>query len=176
MAERDPTRDPDSLHYAVERLFGYPPAPLFEIAADVERYPEFLPGWKAVRKRPIADDEYATDQLLALGPLRERFTSRTYLERPERIRVVSQSHTFRHFEVDWRFAPLGDTSCLVHLDAHLDFASRHTKRLVGGLVARQIDAILAAFERRARDRLGPPAMDPGANVHLERLQGTVRRR
>lgn len=168
MADLNPSRDPDLLHYSVDRDLGYPAEPLFAIAADVERYPEFLPGWKAVRRRDIAADEYATDQMLAFGPVRERFTSMTQLERPHRIRVVSHSRTFRHFEVNWRFVPLGDTRCRVHLDAHMGFKSKAMRLLVGKVLGGQLNDILTAFERRARDCLGAAALDRGDGQPVER--------
>jgi len=167
VADRDPARDPDFLHYSVDRELPWSAEPLFEIAADVERYPEFLPGWKAVRTFPVDDADYGTDQLLAFGPVRERFTSRTHLERPTFIRVVSTSRTFRHFEVNWRFTPLGEARCRVHLDAHLGFKSRYMKGLVGGIVGKRLDEILSAFERRARQKIGPPGVDPPGSQPLE---------
>lgn len=154
MADQDPTRNPDFLHYTVERDLPYPCDSLFEIAADVERYPEFLPGWKAVRTKPDAEADYATEQMLAFGPVRERFTSKTYLDRPSRIRVVSHSRTFKHFQVNWRFDGLDDAKCRVHLDAHLGFKSRYMKGLVGRMLGKRLDEILTAFERRAGDLLG----------------------
>jgi len=154
VAKPDPTRDPDLLHYAVDRDLPYAREPLFEIAADVERYPEFLPGWKAVRTRTVDADDYTTDQLLAFGPVRERFASQTHLERPDNIRVVSQSRTFRHFEVNWRFVPLAEAACRVHLDAHLGFKSRYMRGVVGRILGNRLDEILAAFERRAHALLG----------------------
>ena len=81
--------NPDVLHYAVDRLLPYPCAPLFAIAADVGRYPEFLPGWVAVRTKSLTEHDYRTDQLLAFGPIRERFDSETHLEPPHLIKVVS---------------------------------------------------------------------------------------
>jgi coenzyme Q-binding protein COQ10 len=154
VADQDPTRNPDFLHYTVERDLPYPCDSLFEIAADVERYPEFLPGWKAVRTKPDAEADYATEQMLAFGPVRERFTSKTYLDRPSRIRVVSHSRTFKHFQVNWRFDGLDDAKCRVHLDAHLGFKSRYMKGLVGRMLGKRLDEILTAFERRAGDLLG----------------------
>ena len=176
MADQDSTRDPDFLHFAVDREIGHPREPLFEIAADVERYPEFLPGWKAVRKRRIDDDEYATDQMLAFGPVRERFTSRTHLERPHHIRVVSQSRTFRHFEVNWRFTELDDDRCRVNLDAHLGFKNRYMKLLVGKMIGGQLDDILHAFEARAGTCLDVRRVDQGSAAPLERKKpGPARR-
>jgi coenzyme Q-binding protein COQ10 len=161
VADQDPTRNPDFLHYTVERDLAYPCASLFEIAEDVERYPEFLPGWKAVRTKPDTEADYATDQMLAFGPVRERFTSKTYLDRPHRIRVVSQSRTFRHFEVNWRFGGLDDAKCRVHLDAHMGFKSRYVKGIVGKMLGKRLDEILSAFEGRAAVMLGRPGVDRG---------------
>jgi coenzyme Q-binding protein COQ10 len=159
VADQDPTRNPDFLHYTVERDLPFPCGRLFEIAADVECYPEFLPGWKAVRTRPADDADYATDQMLAFGPVRERFTSKTYLDRPRRIRVVSHSRTFRHFEVNWRFEAVDDAKCRVHLDAHLGFKSRYMKGIVGRMLGKRLDEILSAFEGRAAALLGRPGVD-----------------
>ncbi|MFW5833794.1 MAG: type II toxin-antitoxin system RatA family toxin [Pseudomonadota bacterium] len=168
MTELHPTTDPDFLHYSVDRDLPYACETLFDIAADVERYPEFLPGWKAVRTRRIDADEYLTDQMLAFGPIRERFTSQTHMERPTSIRVVSHSRTFRHFEVNWRFIPLADHACRVHLDARLAFKIRQMKLVVGNLLGRQLNDIMAAFERRAATLLAAQGVDPGAGLPLER--------
>jgi coenzyme Q-binding protein COQ10 len=175
VADQDPTRHPDFLHYTVDRDLAYRCEALFEIAADVERYPEFLPGWKAVRTRPDDEADYATDQMLAFGPVRERFTSKTYLDRPHRIRVVSQSRTFRHFEVNWRFAPRDDAKCRVHLDAHMGFKSRYMKGIVGRMLGSRLDEILTAFESRAVVLLGRPGVDRPDEEPLEEARGTDRR-
>ncbi len=155
----DPKQDPDFLHYAVDRVLPHPADPLFDIAADVASYPEFLPGWVAVRTRKVSGDDYETDQLLKFGPIRERFESRTHLERPHCIRVVSHSRTFKHFEVNWRFDPLPDATCRVHLDSHVGFNSRYVKKAVGLIFPKTVDGVLAAFERRARERIGQSAVD-----------------
>ncbi len=175
MADQDPTRHPDFLHYTVDRELPFPCAPLFEIAEDVERYPEFLPGWKAVRTKPDPEADYATDQMLAFGPVRERFTSKTYVDRPHRIRVVSHSRTFRHFEVNWRFDGLDDAKCRVHLDAHLGFKSRYMKGIVGRMLGKRLDEILTAFETRAHALLDEADVDRGDAEPLEGARKADRR-
>ena len=62
------------------RAIALPPEWLFDIVADVERYPEFLPLMRAariVRRYPKA---YETEQTLALGLLLHRFRTRTELD------------------------------------------------------------------------------------------------
>jgi ribosome-associated toxin RatA of RatAB toxin-antitoxin module len=107
--------------------------------------------------------------------VRERFTSRTYLDRPHRIRVVSTSRTFKHFEVNWRFEPLDDAKCRVHLDAHLGFKSRYMKGIVRRMLGARLTEFMEAFERRARALLGEPGVDRGDGGPLEGARGTVRR-
>ncbi|MEO1093118.1 MAG: type II toxin-antitoxin system RatA family toxin [Pseudomonadota bacterium] len=160
MAE-DATTDPTYMHYAIDRVLPYPAAPLFAIAADVKRYPEFLPGWVAVRTKSAGVDDYETDQLLAFGPIRERFDSKTHLEPPHTIRVVSTSRTFRHFEVNWRFDELDETRCRVHLDTHVGFRSRVVKKVVGLILPRTVDDVLHAFEDRAHALVGESGVDRG---------------
>ncbi len=163
MAASDPTQNPDYLHFAVDRVLPYRCDPLFAIAADVTRYPEFLPGWVAVRTKSVAADDYETDQLLAFGPIRERFDSKTHLDPPHQIRVVSTSRTFKHFEVNWRFDPLSDATCRVHLDTHVGFNSRYVKKAVGLILPKQVDGVLKAFEQRAHDFARPSSADQAAS-------------
>ncbi|WP_425482693.1 type II toxin-antitoxin system RatA family toxin [Chelativorans xinjiangense] len=59
--------------YSFERVLPYDSEVLFDIAADVEQYPEFLPSWKAARITRREGNTYWTDQTIGLGPLRARF-------------------------------------------------------------------------------------------------------
>ena len=73
-----------------ERMVRTPRAVLFDIVADVERYPEFLPMWRQVRIRQRRGNTYYTDQEIGLGPIRERFMTRTVLAPPEAIEITSE--------------------------------------------------------------------------------------
>jgi coenzyme Q-binding protein COQ10 len=140
----------------VERIFkGYRREQLFDIAADVERYPEFLPWWIAARinKREVA--AYETDQILGLGPLRVRFGSKTKLTRPYRIDVTSNEPPFRQFKLSWIFEPQPDANCKVGLITVLEFRSRLLERLMGQVLPAAIADIIAAFEARAREEQPP---------------------
>ena len=48
----------------------YSPEQLFDLAADVERYPEFLPWWVAARVRKREGNVYYTDQIIAIAMIR----------------------------------------------------------------------------------------------------------
>lgn len=142
-----------------ERLLPYRPEQLFDLAADVERYPEFLPLWIAarIRKREPGVDQtvYYTDQAVGFGPVRLRFESRTVLRRPERIDVASDDPRFRGFSLSWTFEPQPGGKCRVRLAAAVEFRSRLLQRAADRAVAAVAGEIIAAFEARARKRYGP---------------------
>jgi coenzyme Q-binding protein COQ10 len=155
----------------VARLLPYPPEDLFDLAADVERYPEFLRGWIAAPIRKREANVYYTDQTLGLGPIRLRFASKTTLDRPKRIEVTSKDPPFQRFWLCWRFDPQPGMSCLVRLAVEIELRSRLLGRIADQALPSLIMDTIAAFEMRAA-RLYVPL--PHANGSMRRRE--VRRR
>jgi len=131
-------------------LRGFQPGPLFDLASDVECYPEFLRWWIAARVLRRGKKVYYTEQILGLGPLRVRFNSKTILHRPRRIDVTSDEPPFRHFALSWIFEPVSDTGCRVSLLAEMELRSPALQRVVNLVLPRGIANIADAFEARAR--------------------------
>lgn len=140
--------------HRVERRLRHAPEQLFDLVADVERYPEFLPWWRAARIQRHDGDTYHTDQIVGVGIFRQRFSSCTTLEHPRRIVVSSHDRTFRHFLLEWTFAPAPDGECQVTLVAHLEFSSLVLQSVFSAAIAGQLESIVRAFDRRARHRYG----------------------
>ena len=141
----------------VSRLLPYPREQLFDLAADVERYPEFLPWWQSVKIRQRDDTVYYTDQVVGFGPIRQRFFSKTVLRRPEEIEVSSADGEFEAFQLIWRFETKPQGRSIVALTGEIELRAPLLRGLFGRLVADSADTILSAFERRARLMLGTPA-------------------
>lgn len=140
--------------HEVERDLAYPPEPLFDIAADVERYPEFLPGWIAARVVARAGNVYQTEQVLGLGTFRLAFRSQTVLWRPERIVVTSTDRAVKAFHMEWAFACLPGRSCRVTARVRVELSSGLAQALFERMIAHSIGSIMAAFEERAQRVLG----------------------
>jgi len=137
------------LTQSVERLLPYSRARLFDLAADVERYPEFLRWWISARIRRRQTDVYYTDQVVAFGPIRVGFCSKTILSRPASIEVVSDEPPFRRFHLCWVFRSYPGGGCRVSLTTSLEFRSSLLDRLAYWVLPASIDEIILAFERRA---------------------------
>jgi coenzyme Q-binding protein COQ10 len=139
----------------VSRVLPYRPEQLFHLAADVERYPEFLPWWLSATIRRRDGDVYYTDQVVGIGPVRQQFSSKTVLRRPDEILVTSIGGPFEVFQLIWRFAALPRERCEVTLSGELELRAPLLRDLFGRAAAGTVESILAAFEDRARQLYGP---------------------
>ncbi len=147
--------------YAEDRVLSYTPEQLFDLVADVERYPEFLPWWIAAKIRKWDGDVYYTDQVIGFGMFRERFPSKTVLIRPERIDVTSDAGPFRRLEIQWTFEPAPQRGCLVGFHLDFELSSKLVQRLFALLFSDAARRVVPSFERRAREVYGPRPAAPG---------------
>jgi coenzyme Q-binding protein COQ10 len=123
---------------------------VFDLAADIERYPEFLKGWISVRIKKQESNICYVEQVLGLGPVRLQFASRAVLRRPERIDVTSTDPAFRHFSLSWLIAAIPPNDCRLSIAAELELQSGFLQRVVDELLPAAVDDIIAAFEARAQ--------------------------
>jgi len=143
--------------HAEKRVLGYSPKQLFDLVADIERYPEFLPWCLNARIRKREGDVVIADLVIGFKMLRERFTSRVALQ-PERRRIdVTYSEgPFRYLNNHWVFEdhPQG---CAIDFYVDFEFHSRLLQRAIQPLFSEAVRRMVSAFEGRARTLYGPPA-------------------
>lgn len=139
---------------------SYTPEQLFDLAADVERYPEFLPWCIAARAHGSEGNIYHTDQVFGVGVFRERFRSKTELRRFEKIIVTSTSKLFRKFELVWLFDSLPDSGCGVTIIVDLELRSKIIQDIFHRSISRTVGSIMSAFVVRAH-QLYDLSAEPG---------------
>jgi coenzyme Q-binding protein COQ10 len=138
------------------RVFPYTPAQIFDIVADVQRYPEFLPWCVGARILRREGDSFDAEVLVGFRMIRERYSSRVTLWRPERIEVSYTSGPFRHLANRWHFAATPE-GCRVDFHIEFEFRSRVLQKLIGALFHEAVRKMVAAFDNRARQLYGEPA-------------------
>ena len=133
----------------------YRPEQLFDLVADVGKYPRFLPWCVAARVFRRSEAESLADMTIGFGPFRESFTSRVGLERPQRIRVRYENGPFRYLKNEWGFVaePRG---CRVDFFVDFEFRSRILQVAIGVVFHEAVRRMVQAFLRRAREVYGPP--------------------
>ncbi|MBY0300294.1 MULTISPECIES: type II toxin-antitoxin system RatA family toxin [Sphingomonas] len=135
--------------HAETRRLPYTPEQMFDLVADVRRYPEFLPWVTAMRVRQ--DDESATvaDMIVGFKGLRETFTSKVGKQRPETIHVEYVDGPLKYLRNDWRFCPDGEGGCLVDFSVDFAFKNRMFEMLAGQVFGAALRRMIGAFEERA---------------------------
>lgn len=137
-------------------IVEHPAAALYELVADIESYPRFLPWCRSAEVRREAAEVTATLSV-GMGALRQQFTTRNENRPPEAIDMRFVSGPFRHFAAAWRFKALGPQACKVEFSMELDFDSRVTARLLEPVFDRIADTMVDAFTRRADELHGKPS-------------------
>lgn len=141
---------------------GFSAGKMFDLVADVERYPQFVPLCERllVRSREERDGRtiLVADMTAGYKAIRETFTSRVILNRPAlAIDVKYLDGPFRRLDNAWRFEPDGPESCLVRFHIDYEFSSRILAVLMGAMFDAAFRKFTSAFEARARAVYGPPA-------------------
>lgn len=142
--------------HAEQRLLPYQPQELFDLVADVERYPEFLPWCKAarVRQRESEERQIVADLVVGFKMVRERFTSRVDLAPEERvIRVQYVDGPFRYLNNTWQFIDHAD-GCMIDFYVDFEFRSRVLQKMLQPLFNEAVRRMVAAFEGRAQELYG----------------------
>ena len=128
---------------------------MFDLVADVERYPEFVPLCEklVVRRRGPELDSHVVlvaDMTVAYKIFRETFTSKVTLDRAKlEILVEYLDGPFRSLENRWRFKSEGERACEVEFFIDYEFRSRTLGMLMGGVFEAAFRRFADAFERRA---------------------------
>jgi coenzyme Q-binding protein COQ10 len=142
--------------HAERRLLPYTAEQLFDLVADVERYPEFLPWCIGARIRERRANVIVADLLIGFKMVRERFTSRVVLDRPRRIDVSYSEGPFRYLNNHWIFAPQPEGGCVIDFYVDFEFRSRMLQKIIEVLFNEAVKRMVGAFEARARQLYGTP--------------------
>jgi coenzyme Q-binding protein COQ10 len=135
---------------------------MFDLVADVERYPEFVPLCQSLKIRqrtpkPDGTEVVVADMVVSFKLVRETFTSQVTLDRPNlKILVEYLQGPFSSLENRWVFEPSGDDACDVGFFIAYEFKSRMLAILMGAMFDTAFSRLSAAFEKRADVIYGKP--------------------
>lgn len=137
------------------RILPYTPDQMFDLVADIKRYPEFLPWCSAARI--IRDDGETVIAELTIGykMIRERFTSRVSLDRKNRVIQVSYiSGPLKALRNEWRFTPEKKKQCTVDFFVQFEFSNPIFTGLMNMFFDVAFRQMVGAFEKRAAEIYG----------------------
>jgi coenzyme Q-binding protein COQ10 len=141
--------------YSTNRRVRHATTEMFDLVADVERYPEFVPLCRDLKVRqrktqPDGTEVLVADMTAAYKLISETFTSRVTLDRANlQILVEYLDGPFSHLENRWTFREAGERGCDVEFFISYEFRSRVLAVLMGAMFDLAFRRFAAAFEQRA---------------------------
>ena len=142
------------------RNLPYSARQMYDLVADVARYPEFLPWTAAARIRsitPRADgsEVLEADLVISFKVFRERFGSRVVLW-PGTMRIDTEylDGPFKFMRSNWAFTDRADGGCDVSFFVDFEFRNAILQKLIGVVFDEAMRRVVRAFEARAAELYG----------------------
>ncbi len=140
------------------RHMPYSADQIFDLVADVARYPEFLPWTAAARirsRKPIeGGEEIEADLVISFKVFRERFGSRVRLF-PDNGRIDTEylDGPFKYMLSHWQVKP-AESGCIVDFAVDFEFRNPVLQKLIGVVFDQAMRRVVGAFEARAKALYG----------------------
>src|SRR5262249_25417269 len=141
--------------FTTKRRVRHPASDMFDLVADIEHYPEFVPlccSTKVSQRRTVGEgiETLRSEMTVAYKMISETFVTRVTPDKPRlQIHVQYIEGPFRQLENRWTFRPLGEHACEVEFFISYEFRSRTLGFLMGSMFDMAFRRFADAFERRA---------------------------
>jgi coenzyme Q-binding protein COQ10 len=145
--------------FSTKRRVHHAAVDMFDLVADVDKYPQFVPLCSALTVKSRAEKDGKTilvaDMTVAYKIVRETFTSRVTLDRKDlKILVEYLNGPFKRMQNRWSFHPVGEDACDVEFFIDYEFRSRTLAMLMGAMFDAAFRRFAVAFEQRADEVYG----------------------
>lgn len=147
--------------HAESRTLPYTVQQMYDLVADIEAYPLFLPWTAAARIRsrePLETGEVVNaDLVISFKVFRERFGSRVVLH-PDEKRIETQyiDGPFKHLQSEWAFTEV-EGGCEIAFWVDFEFRNAILGKVIGVVFNEAMRRVVAAFEARAKALYGAHA-------------------
>ncbi|WP_027835310.1 type II toxin-antitoxin system RatA family toxin [Maritalea myrionectae] len=140
---------------AFDRHVPYTPEQMFDLVADLRRYPSFVPNCSNMQVRPGGSDYDCYARMgISFGPISQDYESRVEMDRGNlRIAATAVDGPFSHLSSVWQFLPEGEGT---HIQFKVDFklSNRLIAAVAEPLFATKQEEIMDAFVKRADELYG----------------------
>ena len=134
------------VEYSVEKMF--------DLVNDIEKYPEFLQS--CVKAEVISRNDYEVVGKLCLSKagIKQEFTTKNLLRRPDAIEMELVEGNFKTFSSRWAFEVLHDNACKVSLYMEFEFDFGLVDFAAEKLLSSTADSLVDSLVSRAKATYG----------------------
>jgi len=142
--------------FSEKKILPFSAEQVFDLVADVAKYPEFLPWCMGARIYNPTKNGFDADVMIGFKLFRERFTSRVILDPSRAVNVDYIKGPMKRLYNHWIFEQQPDGSCLVDFEVDFEFKSKIIDDMIGSLFEKACHKMMAAFEARAQELYSNP--------------------
>jgi coenzyme Q-binding protein COQ10 len=141
--------------HAEVKTLPYTPQQMFDLVADIDKYPEFLPWCLSAKIWKREGDVVYADLVIGYKLFKERFTSKVTIKPAQfgqggHIHVEYIKGPMKHLSNHWRFIPSNPNACCIDFFVDFEFKNPMFQRLMGVFFNEIVKRMVAAFEARAK--------------------------
>jgi len=136
-------------------LIGHSAATMYDLVADCETYPQFLPWCSATEVKMIGANKAAATLHINYHGLRLHFTTENEMERGALIDMKLVHGPFKHLDGYWRFVPLSDQACKIEFRLSYELAGKLMEKIAGPVFNHIANTLVEVFVKRAATLYGP---------------------
>jgi coenzyme Q-binding protein COQ10 len=129
-------------------------AQMYDLVADVRRYPEFLPWVSAIRVRSESDGEILADMIVGFKSLKETFSSRVLKTPKTEIVVDYLDGPLKHLHNQWKFEDIASGGSIVDFTVDFSFHNALFEAIAGQFFDSALRKMTGAFIARADELYG----------------------
>lgn len=135
-------------------LVPYSREQMFDLVADVEKYPDFMPWCGGSSVQWHNETGMQATVIINFAGIKQSFTTRNTHEYPERIVFNLVDGPFSNLTGDWHFKALGDAGCKVTYTMEYSFSSKAMSAVIGPVFNRIATSFIDSFSQRAKKVYG----------------------
>jgi ribosome-associated toxin RatA of RatAB toxin-antitoxin module len=135
-------------------FLGYSAQQMFDLVANVEDYPKFLPWCGGVKVLEKREDRLVASLDIHYHGIKQSFTTANDNTPPTQMKMTLVDGPFKCLDGTWHFKPLREDACKVEFDLHYEFSNRVLEGLIGPVFGVIANSMVDSFCKRAETVYG----------------------
>lgn len=127
---------------------------MFDLVADMESYPDFLPWCDAAEILSREENQICGRMQVARLGIHQSFTTCNRFEPGRHMNLELVDGPFRKLEGAWTFLPLREDACKVELELDFEFSGKLIDKAFGAVFSQIANTLVDAFCKRAESLYG----------------------
>lgn len=130
-------------------LVAYSAAQMYQLVADVDSYPSFLPGCLNAGIRSQRDNVVSAFLTLGKAGIETTLVTSNVMHENRSIDMSLEEGSFSSLAGHWKFTPLGETGCKIEFELDFEINNPLLRVSIGPIITTMMESLVDAFIQRA---------------------------